>query len=416
MGSSAGDLKFPAGFLWGTSSAAHQVEGANFNSDWWLFEQAPGHIQDGDSSLVACDHYRRFREDFALLRQMNNNAHRLSIEWARVEPRPGEFDSGQIDHYRAVLSELRAQGIEAMLTLHHFTSPAWFADGGGWTAAGAPAAFLRYVERVVDELGDQVGLWCTVNEPNIYAANGWMTGEFPPAHRGDVLGFLKVIARMREAHELAYRLIHRKRSDARVGLSHHKFLFLPATERERDRWAARSANAFMDSWPVPAPRLQRVWDAACDWVGVAHYWAQMAALDPLRPHQQFVRRFNVPGLPLTDMGWASDPAWMRDVLGEVRGLGKPVYVTENGISAQDDAVREAYLPAILRSVHAAIDDGVDVRGYFHWTMLDNFEWARGYSQRFGLIAVDRATLARTIKPSGHLYGRIAAANSVPAAD
>jgi len=409
-------LNFPEGFLWGTASAAHQVEGDNRNSDWWRFEQEPGRIHGADSSLVACDHYRRYREDFGLLRALHNNAHRLSIEWSRVEPRPGQFDRGQLRHYRDVLSDLRENGLLPMLTLHHFTSPAWFSDGGGWAASEAPAAYQRFVERVVDELGDLVGLWCTINEPNIYAANGWMVGEFPPGHRGDVVGFFRVLSRMREAHELAYRLIHRKLPDAQVGLSHHKFLFLPATDTRRDRFAARYANAFMDNWPVGGPRLERVWDASCDWIGVAHYWAQMATFSPLRPQDQFVRRTNVPGLPLTDMGWASDPAWMRPVLNEVRGLRKPVYVTENGISTRDDEVRAAYLPGVLRSVHAAIQDGVDVRGYFHWTMLDNFEWARGYSQRFGLIGVDRNTLEREVKPSGRLYGGIAAANAVPAAD
>ena len=407
-------VSFPDGFLWGTSSAAHQVEGDNRNNDWWAWEQTPGHIQGGDTSEVACDHYRRYREDFRLLRKLHNNAHRLSIEWSRVEPRPGEFDGRELRHYRDVLGDLRENGLEPMLTLHHFTSPAWFAAGGGWRAPGAADAFLRFTRRVVDELGDLVALWCTINEPNIYAANGWMVGEFPPGRRGDVAGFLRVIARMREAHERAYRLIHERLPDARVGLSHHKFLFLPATAARRDRWAARSANLFMDRWPAAGGRPRRVWDASSDWIGVAHYWAQLAAFDPRRPQDQFVRRSNPPGLPLTDMGWASDPAWMYDVLLEVRDLGKPVYITENGISTGDDSVRARYLEGILRSVHRAIADGVDVRGYFHWTMLDNFEWARGYSQRFGLIAVDRVTLEREVKPSGRLYARIAQANAVPA--
>jgi len=154
-------------------------------------------------------------------------------------------------------------------------------------------------------------------------------------------------------------------------------------------------------------------EATSDFIGIAHYWAQMCAFDPARPQDQFVRRFNPPGEPVTDMGWASNPAWMRQVLGELKAYGKPVYVTENGIANADDAVREAYLPGVLASVHGAIEDGVDVRGYFHWTNLDNFEWARGYAPKFGLVAVDRRTLERTVKPSGRLYGRIAAANALP---
>lgn len=406
-------LRFPEGFLWGTSSAAHQVEGGNRNNDWWEWEQTPGHIHGGDTSEVACDHYNRFGEDFRLLRKMRTNAHRLSIEWSRVEPAPGAFDARAFRHYRDVLAALREDGLEPMLTLHHFTSPTWLTARGGWTARESVPAFARYVARVVQELGDLVGLWCTINEPNVYAANGWMTGEFPPGRTADVVGFGRVISNMHDAHEAAYRAIHAALPDARVGLSHHKFLFLPASASRRDRMAAAAANGFMDRWPVGGGRYRRVWDASCDWVGVAHYWAQMAAFDLSRPSEQFVRRFNVPGAIETDMGWSSDPAWMRSVLGEVRALRKPVYVTENGISTGDDALRCSYLTAVLRSVWEAINlDGVDVRGYFHWTAMDNFEWARGYSQRFGLIGVDRASLAREVKGSGQLYARIAAANAV----
>lgn len=405
-------LNFPEGFLWGTASAAHQVEGDNRNNDWWLFEQEPGRIQGGDRSLEADDHYRRYREDFRLLRRMHNNAHRLSIEWSRIEPRAGEFDARQLRHYRDVLGELREQGLRPMLTLHHFSSPIWFSERGGWTAAEAPAAFLRFVRRVVDELGDLVDLWCTINEPNIYATNGWLLGEFPPGRKGDVVGMWRVLANMRRAHLAAYRAIHERLPDAAVGLSHHRFLFLPERALRRDRLAARLAGGFMDRWPAGRVRRAPVVEAESDWIGVAHYWAQNAAFDPRRPRGQFLRLSNVPGVPVTDMGWASDPSWMRGVLNEVRQLGKPVYVTENGISTRDDAVRVAYLPRVLRSVHGAIQDGVDVRGYFHWTAFDNFEWARGYSQKFGLIAVDRATQERRVKPSGHLYGRIAAANAV----
>ena len=159
-------------------------------------------------------------------------------------------------------------------------------------------------------------------------------------------------------------------------------------------------------------QLRRVVEAPSDYVGIAHYWGQMCAFDPSRPKEQFVRRFNVPGLPVTDMGFSADPGWMRLVLNELRGLGKPVYITENGLASNDDEWRQRYLGEILSSVRLAIDDGVDVRGYFHWTNMDNFEWARGYATRFGLIDVDRKTLERRIKPSGRLYARVAQANSL----
>ena len=407
--------RFPQGFLWGTASAAHQVEGDNRNSDWWEFERRPGRIANGDTSEVACDHYHRYREDFALLREMGQNAHRLSVEWSRIEPVEGEFDSRQIRHYRDVLGELREQSILPMVTLHHFTSPQWFARKGGWTESSAPEAFLRFVRRAVDELGDLAGMWCTINEPTIYGANGWITGEFPPGHHGDLGGQYRVTRNMQRAHEAAYAAIKRRRPDTPVGLSHHKFLFLPASNARSDRLAARTAQAVVDRWPVAPGRLRRLVEASSDFIGIAHYWGQACAFDPRRPQDQFIRRFNVPGAPVTDMGWSADPQWMRAVLGELRRYGKPVYVTENGLAAGDDAAREKYLVEILTSVAQAIEDGVDVRGYFHWTNMDNFEWARGYGVKFGLIDVDRRTLERTVKPSGRLYARIATSNALPEA-
>jgi beta-glucosidase len=405
--------RFPDGFLWGTASAAHQVEGDNRNCDWWEFEQQPGRIANGDTSGVACDHYHRYREDFTLLRELNQTAHRLSIEWSRIEPSPGEFDSRQIRHYRDVLGELREQGIEPMVTLHHFTSPLWFTRKGGWTERDSVRAFMPFVNRIAEELGDLITMWCTINEPNIYAANGWITGEFPPARQGDLTHYYRVLANMHRAHELAYAAIKRRHPDAQVGLSHHKFLFIPASEKRRDRWAAHGAQIAVDRWPVGPGHLRRVVEASSDFIGIAHYWGQMCAFDPSRAKEQFIRRFNVPGAPVTDMGWSADPKWMREVLGELKSLGKPVYVTENGLASNDDDWRQRYIREILENVRLAIADGVDVRGYFHWTNMDNFEWARGYSARFGLIAVDRKTLERTIKPSGRLYGRIAAANALP---
>jgi beta-glucosidase len=403
---------FPDGFLWGTASAAHQIEGDNRNSDWWEFEQQPGRIANGDSSVIACDHYHRYREDFSLLRELNQNAHRLSIEWARIEPSQGEFDSRQIRHYRDVLGELREQGIKPMVTLHHFTSPLWFTRKGGWVARDSARAFQPFVKRVVEELGDLVDMWCTLNEPGIYAANGWMTGEFPPSHRGDFAAFYRVLANMRRGHELAYQAIKHRWPDSPVGLSHHKFLFMPASARRRDRWAARTLQHAVDRWPVAPGQLRRIVEATSDFVGIAHYWGQLCAFDPRRPQDQFIRRSNVPDMPVTDMGFGADPVWMRTVLNELKGIGKPVYITENGLASNDDEWRQRYLVDILSNVQLAIQDGVGVRGYFHWTNMDNFEWARGYDMRFGLIAVDRKTLERTIKPSGRLYARVAKANAL----
>lgn len=407
------ERRFPTGFLWGCATAAHQVEGGNHACDWWEFERRGG-ILTGDSADPACDHYRRFHDDFALLRRLRNNAHRLSIEWSRVEPSPGEFDPAQIAHYRDVLTELRTQQMASMVTLHHFTSPTWFADRGGWAASGAPEAWLDFVHRVATDLGELVDFWCTLNEPNIYAYNGWMTGEFPPGRRGDVRGMLRVLGNMRRAHEQAFSLLQRLTPGVPVGIAQHKWLLMPADgRRRRDRLAAGLAQRVMDSWPTGWGRLGRVVEAPCDYVGLNHYSGSLVAFDPRRPGEAFMRRFRPPGLPVSDFDWAIQPEWLRTSLEELRPLGKPVYVTENGIAAADDARRVEFIRAALGQVWLAIQAGVDVRGYFHWTSHDNFEWAHGYSMRFGLVAVDRASQERTVKPSALLYARIAELNGLP---
>jgi beta-glucosidase len=404
---------FPNGFLWGNATAAHQVEGGNTNNDWWAFEQVSGRIASGDVSGIADDHYHRYREDFQTLRKLANNAHRLSVEWSRIEPSEGQFDSRQIRHYRDVLGELREQGMSPMLTLHHFTSPLWFTAKGGWAARDAHLAFLPFVNRVVDELGDLVDLWCTINEPNIYATQGWIFGAFPPGHRNDIRGVWRVLANLRRAHEAAYRVIKERRPDAPAGLAQNKFWLLPARPRSPlDRSVVAAGRRLMDYWPVGRGRLQRTAAATSDFIGLNHYSGRLVEASYRAPRDFFYRQYNPPGYPVSDFGDAVKPDWIRDALLELKAFGKPVYVTESGIAAEDDAVRQRFLKDILAEVRLAVEAGVDVRGYFHWTSIDNFEWAHGYRMKFGLIAVDRKTLERTLKPSAKLFGRIARANAL----
>ena len=411
----SGERRFPNGFLWGCATAAHHVEGNNHNCDWWEFEKRGG-ILTGDSADPACDHYRRFREDFELLRRLNNNAHRLSIEWSRIEPAPGEFDSAQIEHYRQVLLELRDQGMAPMVTLHHFTSPIWFASRGGWAAAGAHEAWLPFVRRVADQLGDLVAFWCTLNEPNIYAYQGWLAGEFPPAHRGDLRGAYRVLANMRRGHEAAYGELARLTPGVPVGIAQHKWLMLPANPgRRRDRFAAGVAQFFMDRWPAGG-RWYRVVEAPSDYLGLNHYTGSLVAFSVKHAGEGFGRRFNPPDLRVSDFDWPVEPRWLRTCLDQLRPLGKPIYVTENGLATTDDPRRVRFLHDALGQIWLAIQDGADVRGYFHFSSHDNFEWARGYSMRLGLIGVDRKTQERTVKPSGWVYGQITHSNSLPATD
>jgi beta-glucosidase len=412
--SSSQARRFPEGFLWGCSTAAHQVEGGNHGNDWWRWEQR-GRILTGDSSDPACDSWRRYAEDSTLLREIGNNAHRMSIEWSRVEPAPGQFDQAAIDHYRDVLLDLRAKGMTAIVTLHHFSSPLWFADRGGWAASGAADAWLPFVRRVAGELGELVGRWCTINEPNIYAYQGWVTGEFPPGRKGDLPGLRRVLGNLRTGHLAALKALGELTPDVPAGLSHHKWIMVPQRNRASDRLAADIAQGVMDRWPNGV-RMERVVEAPGDFIGLNHYTGSLVRFDMTRPQDGFIRRTNPAGLPVSDFGWAVNPHWMRIALRELQPLGKPVYITESGIATRDDNRRQGFLRALLHEVWEAIQEGVDVRGYLHWTAIDNFEWAHGYAMRFGLIGVDRATQARTIKPSGRLFGRIASANALPEPD
>jgi beta-glucosidase len=406
-----GRLEFPPGFLWGTATAAHHVEGDNRNCDWWEFEQQPGRIAGGDRSGIACDSYRRFRDDFDLMQRLHLNVHRLSIEWSRIEPSPGVFDAGQIQHYREVLGASRERGLRSMVTLHHFTSPLWFARRGGWASPGSEEAFMPFVRRAVSELGDLVDYWCTINEPNLYAYWGWLGGAFPPGRRGDLVGVYRVLGHMRQAHELAYAAIKSIRPDTPAGLAHARVLMFPDQPgRWLDRRAASASRLVLDRWPS-GTRLRQVVEASGDFIGINHYYGQSVAFDVHARGQQFVRRFNPAGAEVTDAGFATDPRWMRQVLDDLKPLGKPVFVTESGIATGDDSVRRRYILEVLEQVHAAIAGGVDVRGYFLFTLLDSFEWAQGFSTRFGLVEVDRQTMERRPKPSADLFARIAAANA-----
>lgn len=402
---------FPPGFLWGCATAAHQVEGGCTNNNWWRFEEQGG-ILTGESSLAANDEWHRYPEDFALLSRLHNNAHRLSIEWSKVEPNPGRFDEESIEHYRDVLLELRRLGMTPLVTLLHFTTPLWFEDLGGWPAAGAVDRWLGFVERVATALGDLVGLWCTINEPNIATFAGWIGGEFPPGRVRDVPGWYRALRNLRRAHEAAYQLLHRLTPGIGVGLAHNRWVFVPERLIPVDHLAAGVARTVMDRWPARPWSWDPVVETCCDWIGLNHYTGQLIRFDPTQPKEFWTRRSNPRGLPESDFGWTLNPRWMGRALRDLKRLGKPVYVTESGVSAHDDRVRVAYLPKLLGEVWGAIQDGVDVRGYFHWTAVDNFEWAQGYSQAFGLIAYDSVTQERTVKPSGELFATIAERNAL----
>jgi beta-glucosidase len=418
---------FPASFLFGTASSATQIEGGCTTSDWFAFARQPGRVKNGDRPDVACDAWRLWEQDVALQRSLGFGAHRLSIEWARIEPRDGEIDRRALDRYRAMVGALRDANIEPMITLHHFTLPAWIADRGGVLAEGFAGRLARFARVAVGALGDLCSRWITINEPNVFAAQGYLTGEWPPAEKNPVSA-VHAHHRLLEAHVAAYRALKEARGDGiAVGVAHH----LRVTEPDRpgsvaDRAGARVfARVFNEAFALalctgrmygPLDPLVgrrggfRVSEArgTQDFFGINYYSRDRIRFALDRPQEMLLSRRVARGAAVSDLGWEIYPEGLGRLLriwGRRSGL--PIYVTENGIADAADARRASFLVSHLTEIARAIADGVDVRGYHHWSLLDNFEWAEGYAPRFGLVEVDYATQERRPRESAKLYGRIA---------
>lgn len=386
---------FPETFLWGAATAAHQVEGSNTNSDWWAFEHAP-YAAARESSGDGIDHWHRYPDDLALMASLGHSAHRFSVEWARIEPAEGEFSAVALRHYRDVLDEVHANGMVAFVTLHHFTLPAWFAARGGWTAPDALDIFERYVRRVTSELSGSLDYVCTINEPQMIALHGYLEGYHPPGITSPALW--KQVGRiLLEAHHRAVTAV-RATTDAPVGLCVQLPLLAPARDEP-----ACIAFCEMLQHEIVDLYLDGVRTDGGDWLGVQYYRKNW--VDPALP-----AIFAAPpaGFPTTQMGWAVHPDGFREVLHHAARAGLPIVVTENGIATEDDEERVTYLESHLRAAAQAMTEGVDLRGYLHWSAFDNFEWAEGYGPKFGLVAIDRANgLERIPKPSAHALARVA---------
>lgn len=416
---------FPAGFLWGTGTAAHQVEGDNPNCDWWDWEQRGGNVKNGDSSRVACDWWHgRYREDFVRARALGQNSHRLSIEWSRLEPRQGEWSHDALQTYREMLTYLRKLDMRPLVTLHHFTNPRWLAAKGGWENPHVVQWFRRYAEWVVEELGDLCDFWLTLNEPNAYATLSYCAGLWPPQKKG-VLRALKVATQMVRAHAAAYDAMKQVQPNAQIGIAHRFQVFLPARpERAADRWAARLRDQLFNQpflravetgsmfYPddVPAARGTQ------DFLGVNYYFSEGAAFDPRAVRTMFTRRVVEPAAARQEPIFAGvgniDPSSFERLLKQLAGYRKPIYITENGIFETDATNQSRYMVAHLNAVRCALAAGADVRGYYWWTLVDNFEWSEGYAPRFGLVQLDRSNQTRRNKPVAELYARIAHDNYI----
>lgn len=427
---------FPAGFLWGTATSAHQVEGGNVHNQWWEFEQVPGNIHHGDRSGAAADHWNRYEQDLDLARELGTNSYRFSVEWSRIEPEEGVIDEAALQHYSDVVDACLARGITPMVTLFHFSLPTWLTHEGGFTWKKAPARFERFARLVAARLGDRVDLWCTINEPMVYVAGGYLAGVFPPGREGDMKDTLGVVVGMVRAHMRAYKAVHdadRVDADgdgkaAMVGIAKHQRVLEPHDRGDlRDHLMTNVARTFFNDLFLLAVTKGRVvirlpgghrfgfripfMKPALDYFGLNYYSRDIVEYDPSQPGG-FGRRVKE-GAPVTELGWEIYPEGLHTVIMEAATYGLPIYITENGLADADDDQRPAFVRDHLAQVARAIGDGADVRGYFHWSLMDNFEWHEGFEPRFGLFEVDYATQTRTLREGGRVYGEIARRNALP---
>jgi len=400
------ELKFPEGFKWGSATSAHQIEGNNHN-DWSEWEKTrPSEFRSGK----ACDSYNRYEEDFDIAKSLNQNIHRFSIEWSRIEPKEGRFDHEAMHHYVNVVKALRERGIEPMVTLWHFTNPVWFAEKGGWLNKKSPEIFTRYIKYVVDNLKDRVGLWITFNEADdVYAAMSYYRGVWPPNKKNMFLT-IKVVLNIIRAHTLAYQEIKKIYNvplptlNLNGSMSHNVGLVGIVTNNRHFVAGKFLGNLQQRMFEYFRNRflLDRV-QSSTDFIGLNYY-----TIDRLFGSYKTLPKQDV----MEEMDWEIYPKGIHHELMALKQYKKPIYVTENGVADGKDQLREKFIKEHLRWVWQAIHEGIDVRGYLYWSLLDNFEWAEGFKPRFGLVEIDYTTFERKIRPSALEYAKICIENKL----
>jgi len=420
-------FNFPRGFLWGTATASHQVEGQNTRNNWYAWEQG-GHIIPDHHCGLACDWWGgRWREDFDRADESGQNAHRLSVEWSRIQPAPGRWDEDALDHYRQMLRGLVERGLTPMVTLHHFTLPLWLVEMGGWENEEAVSYFSEFSKRVVEGLREYCTLWCTINEPNVLTTLGYLTGEFPPGKKS-LSSLYQVVQNLVKAHTAAYHTIHEIQPSAQVGLAHQYRGFSPAAPwSPLDRWLTKVVFGLFNltfphtfrSGVLPFLGIRKSFKAARgtqDFFGLNYYTREMVSFALAAPGSLFIRTGLDPLVEHSPMGFiANEPETFFQSLKWAQGFGLPIYVTENGVEDGQDDFRRKYL---IRHIHAlwhAVNFTWPIRGYFHKSLVDNFEWERGWTQPFGLWALDPETQQRQKRRSADLYAAVCVENALSSA-
>ena len=418
-------FSFPRGFLWGTATSSHQVEGNNTNNNWWAWEQIPGKIVHGHQSGLACDWWGgRWREDFDRAAESGQNTHRLSIEWSRIQPSPDRWDEDALDHYREMIRGLLERNLTPMVTLHHVTDPIWMCETGGWEQESIVGLFEAYTRKVVEALRAFVPYWVTINEPNIYAYFGYFFGDYPPGNK-NLIKLINVIENMVRAHSAAYRTIHNLQPSARVGLAHHYRGFKPIRNWfPPDRWTTAFQsqlfnNIFPDVFydgilrlPIRHMRFPEA-KGTQDFFGLNNYTCEFVAFNLLNPGYGFSRHCFASNAELSSTGFlANEPQGLYEAIQWSRKYKLPIIITENGVEDADDQLRPKYLIQHIHQVWRAANFNWPIIGYYHWSLVDNFEWERGWTQRFGLWELDMETQARRKRPSSDLYATICRENAL----
>lgn len=418
------EVKLPKGMLFGSATAATQVEGGDKNSNWYYWS-LQGKIANNESSIVAADHYNRYKEDINLMKQMNHQIYRMSIEWSRIEPKEGQFSESGIAHYVDEIKELKTAGIEPLVTLHHFSHPQWFEELGQWTNKKSVDYFVRFVKKVVEAIGSHVNEYCTINEPNVFVTDTFMDGKYPPGHKDDMKSYFKASKNLIKAHIQAYDLIHDLRKnmgydDTKVGMAIHLAYF----EAKDNKVLARLSKKLMDysfhklfmhgmidgkiKFPIGLGIAHKR-KCYSDFIGVNYYSRHLihSSNNPAMLFGEVKAEEGLPDEKVNDLGWEIYPEGMYKVISKVYKKYKlPIYITENGIPDADDTKRAKFIYDHMIEICRLVEDGVDLRRYYHWSTMDNLEWNDGYFPRFGLIEIDFKTLKRRIRNSGKLYGEI----------
>ena len=385
-------LKLPENFLLGAAMSAHQVEGNNSNSDWWGWEQK-GRVP---KSGKACDHYNRYSEDFSIAKDIGLNAVRISIEWARIEPREGQFDLEQIEHYRKVLLDLKSKGLTAFVTLHHFTLPNWLAEKRGFLNSRAPELFARYAGYVTAHLGGHISLLGTINEPEVYALMPYIKGLWPPFEK-NIFHAFQIIHKLTRAHNLAYRAVKKVAPNLPVGIVKNNVYYEPFRKTNLlDKITCRIAR-YVGNFYI----LNRVRNHS-DFIGLNYYFSHVFKFSITRGVKDMTTED-----PKSDMGWRTYPKGLYYLLLELKRYNKPVYITENGIANAHDDMRKRYIKEHVEWALQAKNEGADLRGYFYWSLLDNYEWADGFGPRFGLVEIDYDNdQKRNVRKSAEIFKEI----------